>query len=132
LRKTTPEVIAAIDHLLESHSDAQAAKRLNEMGYGNWRQEPFTYLKVRRLRRAYKLSSREERLRARGYVTANEVAKQLGVCVATVHHWGGLGLLQREIYGGHHCLYLPVDQRKLVKPAIGRPRKAATINDCST
>ena len=116
VRKTTPEVIAAIDQLLESCSDAQAATRLNQMGYGNWRQEPFTYLKVRRLRRAYKLSSRYERLRARGLLTAQELAKQLGVCVATVHQWAGQGLLQREICGGQHCLYLPVDQRKLVKP----------------
>jgi len=132
VRKTTPEVIAAIDQLLESCSDAQAAQRLNEMGFGNWRQEPFSYLKVRRLRRAYELSGRYERLRARGFLTAAELAKQLGVCVATIHQWGGQGLLQREIYGGHHCLYLPVDPRKLVKPTIGRPRKAAVTNDCST
>ena len=132
VRKTTPEVIAAIDQLLESNSDAHAAKRLNEMGYGNWRQEPFTYLKVRRLRRAYRLSSRYERLRARGFLTAEELAKQLGVCVATVHQWGGQGRLQRENYGGHHCLYLPVDERTLVKPTIGRPRKATLRNDCST
>ena len=91
-----------------------------------------THQKVRRLRRAYKLSSRYERLRARGFLTAKELAMQLGVCVATVHQWGGQGLLQREIHGGHHCLYLPVDQRKLVKPTIGRPRKAAVTNGCST
>lgn len=132
VRKTTPEVIAAIDQLLESHSDAQAATRLNEMGFGNWRQEPFTYRKVRRLRRAYKLSSRYERLLARGFLAAEELAKQLDVCVATVHQWGSEGLLQREVYGGHHCLYLPVDPRKLVKPTIGRPRKTAVTNDCST
>ena len=78
VRKTTPEVIAAIDQLLESYSDAQAATRLNEMGYGNWRQEPFTYLKVRRLRRAYKLSSRYERLRARGFAHRPGAGKAAG------------------------------------------------------
>ena len=102
------------------------------MGYGNWRKEPFTYHKVRRLRRAYKLSSRYERLRARGFVAADELAEQFGVCIATVHQWGGQGLLQREIYGGHHCLYLPVDPRQLVKPAIGRPRNTVVTNDLST
>ena len=132
VRKTTPEIIAAIDQLLESCSDAQAAKRLNEMGYGNWRQEPFTYVKVRRLRLQYKLSSRYQRLRAKGFLTAAELAKQLGVCIATVHQWGGDGLLHREIHGGRRCLYLPVDQHTLVKPAIGRPRKVSASNTCST
>jgi DNA invertase Pin-like site-specific DNA recombinase len=132
VRKTAPESIAVLDQLLESCSDAQAAKRLNEMGYGNWRQEPFTYLKVRRLRRDYKLSSRYERLRARGLLSAEELATQLDVCVATIHHWGSQGLLQREIHGGHHCLYQPVDPRTLVKPTIGRPRKAAVPNNSST
>jgi len=122
VRKTKPEIVAALDQLLDTCSDSLAAKRLNEMGYGNWRQEPFTYRKVRRLRRDYKLSSRYERLRARGLLTAEEVAQHLGVCIATVHHWGYQGVLRREIYGGHHCLYVLPDQSTLVKPTIGRPR----------
>jgi hypothetical protein len=132
VRKTKPEIVAALDQLLDTCSDSLAAKRLNEMGYGNWRQEPFTYRKVRRLRRDYKLSSRYERLRARGLLTAEEVAQHLGVCIATVHHWGYQGVLRREIYGGHHCLYVLPDQRTLVKPTIGRPRKPAVRNDSST
>lgn len=121
MRKTKPEIIAAIDQLLATCSDSQAAKRLNEMGYGNWRHEPFTYRKVRRLRRDYKLSSRYERLRARGLLTAEEMAQHLGVCVNTVNRWGRLGVLDSEIYGGHHCLYRLPDDRALVKPTIGRP-----------
>jgi len=125
VRKTTPEVVAAIDRLLESYGDAQVAKRLNEMGFGNWRQEPFTYLKVRRVRRAYKLSSHYERLRQRGFLPAEEMAKKLSVCVATVHLWGQRGVLQREVLGGSgHCLYVLPDQSTLVRPTIGRPRKS--------
>ena len=113
--------------------DAEAAKRLNNMGYGNWRQEPFTYRKVRRLRCDYKLCSRYERLRARGLLTTAEMAKRMGVCTATVHHWGCRGMLQREIYGGHHCLYLPPDPRTFVRPTIGRPCSAGSgRNDRST
>lgn len=132
IRKSTPEVIAVLDQLLETCSDMRAAQRLNEMGYGNWRQEPFTYTKVMRLRKAYKLSSLYERLRARGFLTAQELAAQLGVCSASVHQWGAKGLLEREIYGGQHCLYRPVDERTFVKPRIGRPRKADVKNDSST
>jgi hypothetical protein len=117
----------------EDYGDAEAAKRLNNMGYGNWRQEPFTYRKVRRLRCDYKLCSRYERLRARGLLTTAEMAKRMGVCTATVHHWGCRGMLQREIYGGHHCLYLPPDPRTFVRPTIGRPCSAGSgRNDRST
>lgn len=133
VRKTKPEIIAALDRLLEDYGDAEAAKRLNNMGYGNWRQEPFTYRKVRRLRCDYKLCSRYERLRARGLLTTAEMAKRMGVCTATVHHWGCRGMLQREIYGGHHCLYLPPDPRTFVRPTIGRPCSAGSgRNDRST
>jgi DNA invertase Pin-like site-specific DNA recombinase len=132
VRKTTREVIAEIDRLLESCNDAQAAKRLNEMGYGNWRQEPFTYQKVCRLRRRYQLSSRIERLRAQGYLAAKVLAKQLGVCIATVHDWGGRGLLQRENCGGSHFLYRPVEPGTIVRPTVGRPPKAAAQNSTST
>ena len=132
VRKTTREVIAEIDRLLESCNDAQAARRLNEMGYGNWRQEPFTYQKVCRLRRRYHLSSRIDRLRARGYLAAKVLAEHLGVCIATVHDWGGRGLLQRENCGGSHFLYLPVEPGTIARPKTGRPSKAAAQNHTST
>jgi DNA invertase Pin-like site-specific DNA recombinase len=132
VRRTTQEVIAAIDRLLESCSDAETAKRLNDMGYGNWRHEPFTYRKVRRLRRQHHLSSRAERLRARGFVVAEDLAKQLGVSIATIHNWGGRGLLQRENSGGSHFLYSPVQPGTLVRPTIGRPSKTAAQNRSTT
>jgi DNA invertase Pin-like site-specific DNA recombinase len=132
VRRTTREVIAAIDSLLESCSDAETARRLNDMGYGNWRHEPFTYRKVRRLRRQHHLSSRIERLRARGFLAAKALSKQLGVCIATVHDWGGRGLLQRENCGGSHFLYRPVDPGTIVRPTTGRPSKAAVQNRSTT
>ena len=60
-------------------SDQQIAARLNELGHRNWRGEPFTMKKVMLVRRAYALSSRFERLRERGMLTGEEVARQLGV-----------------------------------------------------
>jgi hypothetical protein len=41
IRKTKPEVIAALDRLLETHTDQQAADALNALGYRNWQQQPF-------------------------------------------------------------------------------------------
>jgi DNA invertase Pin-like site-specific DNA recombinase len=122
VRKTKPQVIATLDQLLDTCSDTQAAERLNEMGYTNWRNEPFTWRKVCRMRHDHKLKSRYERLRARGLLTTEEMAQLLGICIATVSRWGRLGVLQHENYGGpHHCLYLRPDERTFVRPIIGRP-----------
>lgn len=132
VRKTRPEVVIALDQLLDRYTDTQAATRLNELGYANWRQDPFTYPKVRRMRREYKLRSRYERLRERGLLTAQEMAARLNVCAATVSVWADRGLLQREIYGGPtHCLYAMPASGAVVPPKTGRPRKPATAN-CAT
>lgn len=88
IRKTLPEVVDKIDALLETGNDQQVAEALNALGYQNWRGEAFTVKKVMNLRNAYHLRSRYERLRARGMLTANEVAAQLAVSVTTVHAWG--------------------------------------------
>jgi DNA invertase Pin-like site-specific DNA recombinase len=127
VRKAAPQVVIALDQLLDTCTETEAAKRLNEMGYCNWRKEPFTYLKVRRMRRTYKLRSRYDRLRARGLQTAPEMAKHLGICAATVSHWANQGLLQREIYGGpRHCLYVMPESGTVVPPKTGRPRQSSS------
>ena len=55
IRKTKAEVVAALDRLLETHTDQQAADALNELGYRNWRQQPFNPKKVISVRCAYRL-----------------------------------------------------------------------------
>jgi hypothetical protein len=52
---------------------------------------------------AYRLKSRFERLRGRGMLTGDEVAKKIGVCATTVHEWGRAGLLKRHLYGTAIC-----------------------------
>jgi len=88
IRKTRPEVVRAVDELLEIGTDQQVAARLNELGYRNWRGQSFTVKKVIVIRKAYGLRSRFERLRERGMLTGDEVARQLGVCTTTIHQWG--------------------------------------------
>ena len=99
VRKTKPEVIKALEHLLDTCNDRQAALKLNEMGYTNWRNESFTFKKVRHLRREYNLKSRFERLREQGFLTAYEMAQKLGVSAATVHTYGREGLIKKQLYG---------------------------------
>jgi DNA invertase Pin-like site-specific DNA recombinase len=121
IRKTLPEVVRAVDELLETCTDRQAAARLNELGNRNWKGQAFTLKKVELIRRTYRLKSRFERLRERGMLTGHELAKQLDVCTTTVHQWGRAGLLRRHLYGNNHrCLYEPVRDVVVIKGAGGR------------
>jgi DNA-binding transcriptional regulator YiaG len=128
IRKTRPEVVAALDQLLETCTDREAAMRLNELGYRNWKQQPFTVKKVVLVRRTYQLKSRFERLRARGLLTGVEMARRVGVSTTTVHQWGRAGLLRREIYGSSsRCLYLPPDANIPRKGHGGRHPKPPSL-----
>jgi hypothetical protein len=114
-------VIRAVDELLETCTDREVAARLNDMGYRNWKGQAFTLKKVMLVRRAYHLKSRFERLRERGMLTGDELARQLGVCTTTVHQWGRAGLLRRHLYGNNYrCLYEPVRDVVVIKGAGGR------------
>jgi hypothetical protein len=121
IRKTLPEVVQAVDQLLESCTDRQVAAQLNELGYRNWKGQSFTFKKVIVLRRAYKLKSRFERLRERGMRTGEELAAQLGVCTTTIYKWGRTGVLGHHLYGNNHrCLFEPVGHVAVVKGSGGR------------
>jgi hypothetical protein len=130
IRKTRPEAVGALDELLESCSDAEASAALNARGYRNWKGQSFTAKRTRYLRIAYHLTSRCERLRARGYLTGAKMARQTGICVEQVHILGREGILPREHYGqGLRCLYAPLNGATLVKGVGGRyrPRRPKLI-----
>lgn len=123
VRKTRPEVVAALDELLETCSDQAATAALNARGYRNWKNQPFTPKRTRYLRITYGLTSRFDRLRARGYLTAAEMARQAGVCREQVYILGRQGILAQERYGnGQRCLYAPLNGATLVKGIGGRYR----------
>jgi DNA-binding XRE family transcriptional regulator len=114
-------VVRAADALLETCTDRQVAAQLNEMGHRNWKGQAFTHKKVMLIRSAYNLKGRFQRLRERGMMTGDEIAKQLGVCTTTVHQWGRDGLLRRHLYGNDcRCLYEPVGDVVVIKGAGGR------------
>jgi len=130
IRKTRPEVVDALDVLLDTCSDRESAAALNARDYRNWKGEPFTAKRTRYLRIAYGLASRFDRLRARGYLTAAEMARAIGVCVSQVHNLGADAVLPRERYGnGERCLYAPLNGATFIKGAGGRyrPRRPALI-----
>lgn len=130
IRKTPAKVVQTLDELLDSMTDREAAERLNELGYRNWQNQPFTIKKVEVIRRAYGLENRYKRLRARGLLTGVEIAEQLGVSTTTVHTWGRQGLLKRVVYGrSRRCLYEPLGSMIPTKgQGSPKPRPPRLIN----
>lgn len=128
VRKTPPDVIQKLDQLLDTCSDREAATELNALGYKNWKGESFTAKRARYVRLVYGLKSRFDRLRARGFLTAEEMARQLGVCIQQVHNLGHTGVLSRQRYGNdQRCLYEPLNGAILVSGCGGRYRPRQPI-----
>lgn len=88
VRKTRFEVVQLIDELLETCTDREVARRLNDLGHRNWRGDSFTTKKVRLVRITYGLKNRFQRLRERGMLTGGELSRRFGVCPTTVNHLG--------------------------------------------
>lgn len=130
LRQTSPQVVTRIDELLNDHTAGEIAARLNAHGYMTGAGRTFHRLLVERLCRTYQLTSRYDRLRARGLLTLHEMARLLDVHSSTVKAWTQHGLLRAHAYNDKaQCLYehpggrLPVKMqgRKLTHP--DRPHK---------
>ena len=64
-RKVHPDTVKLIDRLLEDHTDAETAQRLNQAGRRSGTGQPFSSGIVVHLRREYKLPSHRDRLHAR-------------------------------------------------------------------
>jgi hypothetical protein len=108
LRQTSSEVVAAVDTLLDHHTDAQIAILLNERGHQSGTGKPFQPMTVYRIRREYLLRSRYHRLRTAGMLDMEEMATRLGVMPDTIKVWRRAGLLRCHAYNdkGQH-LYEP-------------------------
>ena len=116
-RKVHPDTVKLIDQLLEDHTDAETAHLLNQAGRRSGTGQPFSSAIVAHLRRDYKLPSHRDRLRARGLLTINEIAEQLGVRTSTIKAWRAAGLLT-----GHTAN--DKNERLYEPPAADDPRLA--------
>ena len=93
LRQTHPDTLAALDRLLDTHTDAQTAEALNAAGHRSGEGKPFTARIVLDARRSNNLPSHADRLRAKGLLTNTEIATRLGVHPSTVKSWTRAGIL---------------------------------------
>jgi len=124
LRKTKPEVVAEIDALLDHHCDREVAEVLNRQGRRTWQDEPFSLKKIAHIRQAFNLKCRYSRLRARGLLTAKEMAVRHGVTTTTINLWARVGRLKKHLYDNvRRCLYEPLDENAILKGHGGRQAK---------
>jgi DNA invertase Pin-like site-specific DNA recombinase len=111
LRQTPADVVAAIDALLDHHTEGQIATILNERGLVSGEGKPFSAKIVKNIRRAYKLEHRYQRLRDSGMLTVREMADRLNVDPMTVKIWNRSGLLRGYAYNDkNECLFDPPDE----------------------
>ncbi len=92
-RQTRPDTVKALDRLLDTHTDAEAADALNATGHRSGENKPFTAGIVVHVRRKYHLPSHAERLRAQGLLTTTELAQRLHVHPSTIKNWTRAGIL---------------------------------------
>jgi hypothetical protein len=122
-RRTPPEVLAAIDELLDEHTSGEAAAILNQRGLHSGTSEPFHRLIVDHIIRAYRLPTRRSRLRAAGLLTLAETARAHGVSNNTIKKWRRAGIVTGQRYNdkGEYLYHPPDPQSPPSRPKIGRP-----------
>jgi hypothetical protein len=87
LSRTRPEVVEAIDELLEFHDYQEIVELLNARGLRSGDGHNFNADIVGRICKQSGLKSRRERLRDKGMLTLKELARRLKVKNLTVTRW---------------------------------------------
>jgi DNA invertase Pin-like site-specific DNA recombinase len=118
LRQIDADVVEEIDHLIDAHTDAEIAAILRERGVRTYEGTVPHRLMIRRIRLAYGLKSRFDRLRAAGMLTRDEIARALGVSGATIKTWRANGWL-RAVASDDKGNYL------FERPGMDAPKKYA-------
>jgi DNA invertase Pin-like site-specific DNA recombinase len=124
MRQTPAQTIALLAGLVDTCSDKATTAQLNTLGHRNWKGEPYTLRRVSRLRRAYGLKSRYDRLREAGYLNAPEMSRHLGISLWQVYDLARAGILPRERYGSEYrCLFAPLDRAQIANAIARRYRR---------
>lgn len=124
IKRTKPEVIKEIDHLLDHHPDREVAKILNDKGFrSSVDRLQFTAYMVVRLRHSHHIKSHCERLRERGMLTMPEMAQKLNISTCTLETWCKKGLIKRYACNKNKYLFEPPPDKDYEK---GKPYKLRT------
>ena len=133
-RKTSHEIVALIDDLLNTCCEQEIATELNRRGCQSGTHGAFTRKRVLHICRHYGLPRRYNRLRAAGLLTGAELAAQLHVSPQTIAQWRRNGLLVARPYSAkNECLYEPVGANAPCKQQgcklADRPRVSQVTTD---
>jgi len=129
IRKFKPELVAEVDRLLDKHCDREISEFFNQQGLRTWEGEPFNLKKIAHIRTAYNLPSRRQRLRDRGMLTTEEVAKRFGVSQTAVHQWGRQGLITKCYSDNlHRGLWELPSGHTIIKGCGGRGARHARLS----
>jgi hypothetical protein len=104
-RRTPPEVVKAIDELLDDYPDFKIAGILAARGMKSGTGQSFTPGHVTRIRIAYGLPNRWTRLRKQGKLLVRELSEKLGVTCGKIRRCRELGLLTTHEYKKGQYLY---------------------------
>jgi hypothetical protein len=105
LRRTPPEVVKAIDELLDDYPEFKVADILTDRGMKSGTGQSFTMKHVSRIRIAYGLPNRWKRLRKQGKLLARELSERLGISCDKIRRCRKLGLLTVYEYRKGKYLY---------------------------
>jgi DNA invertase Pin-like site-specific DNA recombinase len=133
LRQTPPHVVAAIDELLDEHTDSQIAAILTSRNLTSGTGQPLHGRLIGQIRHHYQLRSHTQRLRDAGLLTLTDIGHRLGVSPNTVKTWRNRGLLTGQLANdkGEYLYQMP-DHRP-PRPRPGRPpRNPNTAETTST
>lgn len=82
--QTDQKTVKELDRLLNHHTYLEIAAIFNKRGVLSGQGHPFDGQRINKLRRAYGLKSRYQRLREQGYLTAKEAAVKLGISASGI------------------------------------------------
>lgn len=121
IRQTPPEIVTAIDQLLDDHTDGQIAKILTDRGHLSGSGHPLQARIIQHIRTAHRLLSHPQRLADQGMVSLREISRRLDVHPKTVKRWRDDGLLSGRLANdkGEYLYHLPSPD--FTRPRIGRP-----------
>lgn len=131
LRQTSPQIIEAIDRLLDEFTEGQIADQFNQQGLHSGMGSSFCGRLVGQIRRAHRITTRYHRLRSAGMLTQDEIAQELGIHPSTVRKWQSRGLLAAHAYNDkNECLYEPPGSLRPIKHhgiKLSDPRRFLSI-----
>jgi DNA invertase Pin-like site-specific DNA recombinase len=127
LRKTPPQVVTAIDDLLDNHTDGQIATILTGRDLVSGTGQPLQARLIRQIREAHHLRSHTQRLREAGLLSLNEIARRLAITPHTVKTWRNNGLLTGRLANDKGEYLYQIPDPDLPRPRIGRPPRSTTI-----